>query len=75
LGNNHRATNGSDGSSELRRRWCCNEERIMWSWADRVVKAVSDVTVGTVIVLVHVALAERDKRPQQILPAPRRIAN
>lgn len=47
----------------------------MWSWADRVVKAVSDVTVGTVIVLVHVALAERDKRPQQVLPAPRRIAN
>lgn len=33
----------------------------MWSWADRVVKAVSDVTVGTVIVLVHVALADRDR--------------
>lgn len=31
----------------------------MWSFADRVVKAVSDVTVGTVIVLVHVALADR----------------
>jgi hypothetical protein len=34
----------------------------MWSFADRVVKAVSDVTVGTVIVLVHVALADRSKK-------------
>jgi hypothetical protein len=34
----------------------------MWSWADRMVKAVSDATVGTVIVLVHVALADRSKR-------------
>ncbi|MDB4957265.1 MAG: hypothetical protein JWO36_4834 [Myxococcales bacterium] len=34
----------------------------MWSLADRVVKAVSDVTVGTVIVLVHVALADRSRR-------------
>ena len=34
----------------------------MWSWADRMVKAVSNVTVGTVIVLVHVALAERNER-------------
>lgn len=31
----------------------------MWSLADRVVKAVSDVTVGTVIVLVHIAMADR----------------
>ena len=31
----------------------------MWNFADRVVKAASDVTVGTVIVLVHVALADR----------------
>ena len=31
----------------------------MLQLADRVVKAVADVTVGTVIVLVHVALAER----------------
>ena len=31
----------------------------MWRLADRAVKAVADVTVGTVIVLVHVALAER----------------
>lgn len=35
----------------------------MWSLADRVVKAVSDVTVGTVIVLVHVVLADRARRP------------
>jgi hypothetical protein len=35
----------------------------MWSFADRVVKAVSDVTFGTVIVLVHVALADRSRRP------------
>jgi hypothetical protein len=34
----------------------------MWTLADRVVKAVSDVTVGTVIVLVHVALADRTKK-------------
>ena len=31
----------------------------MWNLADRVVKAVSDVTIGTVIVLVHVVLADR----------------
>jgi hypothetical protein len=35
--------------------------RIMWSLVDRTVKAVSDVTVGTVIVLVHVALADRTR--------------
>ena len=34
----------------------------MWNLADRMVKAVSDVTVGTVIVLVHVALADRTRR-------------
>ena len=34
----------------------------MWSIADRLVKAVSDVTVGTVIVLVHVALADRGEK-------------
>lgn len=34
----------------------------MWNLADRVVKAVSDLTVGTVIVLVHVALADRNRR-------------
>jgi hypothetical protein len=37
----------------------------MWSWADRMVKAVSDVTVGTVIVLVHVALADRNRRSHE----------
>jgi hypothetical protein len=36
----------------------------MWNWADRMVKAVSDVTVGTVIVLVHVALADRTARKE-----------
>ena len=34
----------------------------MWNFADRVVKAVSDVPVGTVIVLVHVVLADRTRR-------------
>ena len=53
----------------------CKED-IMWSWADRMVKAVSDVTVGTVIVLVHVALADRDRRkPQSALPSGRRNVN
>lgn len=48
----------------------------MWSWADRFVKAVSDVTVGTVIVLVHVALADRDRRkPHPVLPSGRRNMN
>lgn len=54
----------------------------MWNWADRMVKAVSDVTVGTVIVLVHVALAERNRRssqpavpPGSQVPVNRRIAN
>lgn len=42
----------------------------MWSLADRVVKAVSDVTVGTVIVLVHVVLADRSRRPR---PEPRTL--
>jgi hypothetical protein len=44
----------------------------MWSWADRMVKAVSNVTVGTVIVLVHVALVDRKRQPE---PPHRRIAN
>ena len=47
----------------------------MWSWADRMVKAVSDVTVGTVIVLVHVALADRNRRPAPVAPPSRRIVN
>ena len=33
----------------------------MWNFADRVVRAVSDVTFGTVIVLVHIALADRTR--------------
>jgi hypothetical protein len=45
-------------------------EIVMWSFADRVVKAVSDVTVGTVIVLVHVALADR-RRPRAVLAVSR----
>jgi hypothetical protein len=40
-----------------------------------MVKAVSNVTVGTVIVLVHVALAERSRRPQPVIPPGRRIVN
>jgi len=51
------------------------KERLMWSWADRMVKAVSNVTVGTVIVLVHVALAERNRRLQPVVPPDRRIVN
>lgn len=38
----------------------------MWNLADRVVKAVSDVTVGTVIVLFHVAIADRSKSRKQL---------
>ena len=44
----------------------------MWSFADRVVKAVSDVTFGTVIVLVHVALADRNRRGTG-RPIPQRL--
>jgi hypothetical protein len=51
-----------------------HEGMTMWNFADRMVRAVSDVTVGTVIVLVHVALADRTRkdkkrdrdRPQQL---------
>lgn len=45
----------------------------MWSFADRVVKAVSDVTVGTVIVLVHVAMADRKVRESRERQAQARI--
>jgi hypothetical protein len=45
--------------------------RIMWSLVDRTVKAVSDVTVGTVIVLVHVALADRTRARTRGLHASR----
>ena len=44
------------------------EEIKMFELADRWVKAVSDVTVGTVIVLVHVVLADRNKR-RRLQPA------
>jgi len=49
----------------------------MWSQLDRVVKAVSDVTVGTVIVLVHVVLADRQTmksiREGSLRNEPRRL--
>jgi hypothetical protein len=49
----------------------------MWNLADRVVKAVSDVTVGTVIVLVHVVLADRHTmkslRESSLRNEPRRL--
>jgi len=32
----------------------------MFTFASRVAKTLSDMTVGTVIVLVHVALADRE---------------
>ena len=32
----------------------------MWTLADRIARTVADVTVGTVIVFVHVALADRE---------------
>jgi hypothetical protein len=38
----------------------------MWRFADRAVKTVADMTVGTVIVLVHVALAERKERAAEL---------
>ncbi len=45
----------------------------MWTFADRVVKAVSDVTVGTVIVLVHVLLADRNHRRLVVRSVPERL--
>ncbi|MDQ3367606.1 MAG: hypothetical protein M3680_19465 [Myxococcota bacterium] len=53
-----------------------DEEERMWNLADRVVKAVSDVTVGTVIVLVHVVLADRSSgrlRSAALRDEPRRL--
>ncbi|MBA3819146.1 MAG: hypothetical protein H0X17_09665 [Deltaproteobacteria bacterium] len=53
-----------------------DEENVMWNLADRVVKAVSDVTVGTVIVLVHVVLADRSSgrlRARSLRDEPRRL--
>ena len=45
----------------------------MWNFADRVVKAVSDVTIGTVIVLVHVVLADRTTRRLHDRSVPQRL--
>ena len=46
----------------------------MWNQLDRVVKAVSDVTVGTVIVLVHVVLADRQAlKARERALEPRRL--
>lgn len=45
----------------------------MWNLADRVVKAVSDMTVGTVIVLVHVVLADRNSRRLADRPVAQRV--
>ena len=40
----------------------------MLSFADRIVKTVFDLTLGTVIVLVHVALAEREREMRMPVP-------
>lgn len=45
----------------------------MWTLADKVVKAVSDVTVGTVIVLVHVALADRSRKSLAAARQPKHL--
>ena len=45
----------------------------MWTLADRMVKAVSDVTVGTVIVLVHVMLADRTRKELATATHSRRL--
>lgn len=50
-------------------------DRTMWTWADRMVKAVADVTVGTAIVLVHVALADRQRRALPRVAPQRRLAS
>lgn len=49
----------------------------MWNIADRVVKAVSDLTVGTVIVLVHVMLADRASGSgrRHVVRTPQRITS
>ena len=49
----------------------------MWRYLDRALKTMADVTVGTVIVLVHVALAERRARGDHLarsLAAPDLVA-
>lgn len=42
----------------------------MTSMATRVARAVSDFTIGTVIVLIHVARADRYARAREALPDP-----
>jgi len=39
----------------------------MWTLAARIPRAISDVTLGTVIVLAHMALARRDVRRRRDL--------
>ena len=40
----------------------------MWNLADRMVRTVSDVTIGTVIVLVHVVMADRARdKPKRLV--------
>jgi hypothetical protein len=48
-------------------------EDAMWNIADRMVRAVSDVTVGTMIVLFHVKLADR-ARGKQLPPGSDRAS-
>jgi hypothetical protein len=45
----------------------------VWRIADRIAKTASDVTIGTVIVLAHVVLAERHaSRAARMLPTATR---
>ncbi len=45
----------------------------MWAAADRIEKTLSDLTLGTVIVFVHLVMSSRDHRiAQQRLLARRR---
>jgi hypothetical protein len=39
----------------------------MWHTLDRVVKTFSDLTLGTMIVLAHAAIAHRRSRPDRAL--------
>jgi hypothetical protein len=51
-------------SIQIERRWIEPEdpEIDMWGTTDRIVKTFSDLTVGTLIVLVHAALADRQAK-------------
>jgi hypothetical protein len=45
----------------------------MWATADRIEKTISDLTLGTMIVFVHLVMSSRDQRmKQQRLLADRR---